>query len=381
MVVTVPTTEVITDFGKVDEHLADLYRRTMGADVPGAPVTVIRALLSNLIVYARTEAEADEAAVNVSEIAGSHPCRAIIVRMQQPRPDESPAIVSAVCGITQRGDRRLCGEIITLHVEPGNNEIPGLVNPLLLADVPVFVWVPGDVPVADEDFEALVPMASHVILDSRRFEDLRTGLGLTSRFCPHEGVECTMSDLSWMSLQPWRELMAQHFDSPSQRQYLAGLERVDVSFARPEREEIPPSPALLLASWFMERTGVMAESAEHLGSGAFVVRARQDDRPVEVHLSPTGRGIPPGRVGAIVARGIHAGQRATFIVKSVSMTGLVVTEECPGVCLVPQVLDLPPQAEPQLAAQAMDAHHHDVVYEAAVGVAGRVLDLLGSSDK
>lgn len=55
------------------------------------------------------------------------------------------------------------------------------------------------------------------------------------------------------------------------------------------------------------------------------------------------------------------------------MTEMVVTEECPGVCLPPQVLDVVPESDAALAARALDANRRDVVYEDVLKMASQVL--------
>ena len=68
---------------------------------------------------------------------------------------------------------------------------------------------------------------------------------------------------------------------------------------------------------------------------------------------------------------------ATFVTKSQATGELSATEECPGLCLPPQVLELPPQSEAALLAQALDETGPDMVYEEAVRVACELLDLVG----
>lgn len=391
--ITVPTTEIVSDLRKIDDQLTELYKRVAGA-ATNWTMPIVRALLLNLIVYARSAEEAEEAAANISEISGTHPCRAIIVDVTVPKQSSAvqsskkqqegcAGIITTVCGITSRGDRTLCGEIITLCLTPRADQVIGSVTPLLIGDVPVVLWIPGDIPQDDPDFESLFLMADHVLLDSRQFADLPAGLNLIPRFCPHEGVECTSADLSWASIQTWRELVAQHFDPPSMRHYLAKLQRVDVTFAGsrdvgspPETgvlHKYPPSAPLFLACWFMLCTGLQPRKVEHSDQGQFIIHAEQEGRSVEIRLSPTGRELPEGRIGAFVVRGGDSSDTATFIVKSVSMTEMVVTEECPGVCLPPQVLDVVPESDAALAARALDANRRDVVYEDVLKMASQVL--------
>ncbi len=394
---TVPATEIVSDLRRINDQLTELHKRVVGTATDWI-TPIVRALLFNLIVYARSEDEAEEAAVNISEIIALHPCRAIIVDVANSEQSSAvkyskgqrgcEGIITAVCGITSRGERTLCGEIITLRLTPRADQVIGSVTPVLLGDAPVVLWIPGDIPQADPDFESLFLMADHVLLDSRRFTDLPAGLSLIPRFCPHESVKCTSGDLSWASIQKWRELIAQHFDPPSTRHYLAKLQRVDVTFADSPGirshskaevlHEYPPSASLFLSCWFMLCTGLQLREVEHSDRGQFIIQAEQEGRPVNIRLSPTGQELPGGQIGAFVVRGGDSSDTATFIVKSKSMTEIVVTEECPGVCLPPQVLDIVPESDAALAASALDASWRDVIYEDVVKMAFQVVKKIRS---
>ncbi len=85
----VPTTEIVTDFSKVDAQLEAIYRRALGVQGDVAPV--VRTALFNLVVYVCTTQEADQAALNVSEIVSAKPCRAIIA-------DATPTVPGGAAG-------------------------------------------------------------------------------------------------------------------------------------------------------------------------------------------------------------------------------------------------------------------------------------------
>ena len=88
------------------------------------------------------DASPDKAADAISETSGTHPCRAVIVRADDSADARPGATVSAVCGITKRGDRRLCGEIIRLRA-PAGSDTTGMALPLLAPDVPFYLWAPA----------------------------------------------------------------------------------------------------------------------------------------------------------------------------------------------------------------------------------------------
>lgn len=366
-----PTTDIVDDLSKIDDHLADLYRRAAGAGNAEAFVPSVRTLLLNLIIYISKSDEMAEAVGNAAEVMGSHPCRAIIVNLGEPsRPS---ATISAVCGITERGDRRLCGEIIELRAAGMGTEIVGIVMPLLAPDVPVFVWTPSDCPCAWAEFRAVADVADHVIIDSRRFPDLRAGLESIAPLCIGGAPDRTVQDLCWISLHPWRDLTAQHFDPPVARRYLARLTEIEVKFNTGERAGAPPAAALLMASWLIERTGMDTSRMRRDESGEFHIDARQEGRPVDIRLIPEDMGDAPGTLNSVTIRGGDESGTASFVTHRFSDTRISATEECAGVCFAPMVVEFPAQSAPSLVAEALDTYRKDQVYEDAMAVAIQIL--------
>jgi len=372
IVASVPTTQVVEDLGKVDGYLAALYRQAAGAEGGASAVPVVRALLFNLIVLAASPGEAEVAALDVSEIAGSHPCRAVVVDVSPARPDEPCAIVTAVCGITQRGDRRLCGEIIRIHPSDSESGIAGLVMPLLIADVPVFIWLPGAIPVGDPTFDELVGAADTVLVDSRRFGDLLTQYDAMRGLCAAMGADCAIRDLAWTSLEPWMELTAQHFDPAVARAHLAELTDVTVAYTPSDNIGLPPSAPLLFLSWLLYRLALPTKGLRRVDGGYEMV-TRQGDHGVNVRLLAEKSELDPGGMVTVTIRGGHAGATATFVTTGVSGTQLSISQECEGVCLPPEVLELPEQSAAALAARALDARRGDPAYEHALAIARSLL--------
>ena len=102
------------------------------------------------------------------------PCRAIIADATRPSVRSRGQRV-VVCGMTSRGDRRLCGDIISVHVGDPASTV-GCVLPFLAPDVPVFLWLPGPLCGDQSSIDELAGAADALITDSRRFDDLRSGI-------------------------------------------------------------------------------------------------------------------------------------------------------------------------------------------------------------
>jgi len=363
---------------KVDSCLSDLYMRAVGEE---AAAPTVKTVLFNLVVFATTEKIADRAMLDVTDILATHPCRAIVADVARSGKGEEGASVSVMCGITERGDRRLCGEIISLHAHNNGSAIVGAVMPLLIPDIPVFLWIPGDVPRESEEFNDFVRASSHLIFDSRAFTDLGQGDKLVRRLGSADGSNRIVQDLAWISLMPWRELTAQHFDAPSTRPYLSRITQVTVRYASGERSDLPASAPLLLALWLMERTQMRFISAFRSRDQGFRIAAEQGDHDVELRFIPEVSGFGPGRLISVrIQCGTEEGS-ATFTTQGISENELTLTEECVGVCLPPKLLELPAQDESALAGQALDSYRRDRVFEQVLDVALAVIDYLEAADE
>lgn len=364
--ITISTLDIISDLSKVDARLADLYRRAVGAEDTGLAVPIVKTVLSNLIVYASTENEAAEAVRNVGEITGRHPSRAIIVDTVPTHPGEQPATVSVVCGITQRGDRQLCGEIIRIHAHETEVGLAGMVMPLLVGDVPVFLWISGEIPNQEFNFNELLFIANYLILDSRRVSDLRNVVD----YLPNDDSDPMLIDICWSSLQLWREYTAQHFDPPAMREYITGIDKIDIKYTSKEI-----NAPILFASWLIERIGLEI-SRVHKDNDVHYIEAARDNMHAKITLSPENIDIISNQLTSVVIRSQLNENTATFVTQSISSSELTLSEECPGVCLLPRVLEIPNATEAALVSEALETYRRDEVYEASLKIAVEIINRL-----
>ena len=103
----------------------------------------LRSSVLNMIVVTDEES-AQEITASVSKLAGHHPARAVVFIAD---PDEGESNVdvglSAYCH-ARGGGAQVCAEQITIHAEgPPATHLESLAGPLLIPDLPVFLWYPG----------------------------------------------------------------------------------------------------------------------------------------------------------------------------------------------------------------------------------------------
>lgn len=372
---TTAISEHATSLGHVDSCLSELYTQAMEQE--GA-VPTVRTVLLNLIAYSSDPALAERAAEYAIEIVSSVSCRAIVADVAS-ADQQQGASVSVVCGVSERGDRRLCGEVIRVYAVPGS--VTGAVMPLLIPDVPVYLWVLGDVPQDREDFGDLLRVASHVILDTRATEPLGQSLRAVDRLRRADGGDRIVQDLAWMSLHAWREATAQHFDPHAVRQYLAHVTEVNIQYSGSNAAPLPESAPLLFASWFADRVGLRSRAAFHSRDDGFRIDATQEDHPALVRVIPTDSDREPGHLLSVEVRCGAGDNTACLTTEGVTDTQMILTEDCKDVCLPPKTTDVPPLGTAALATTAIRSYRRDRVYESAVDTALKIIGQIELSDE
>lgn len=216
----------VTGAGRVE--LADVERAL--ASLRDAEHASVRATTLNLVIWCPDGDCLERAGFVLEGIGGSRPLRAIMLIPGTGRPT---ALVSSRCW--DGGGREICSEQV--NIEGAGVALPSAVASLLVPDLPVFVWWQGAIPEGDEVFDALVAMASRLIVDSDE-----AGIEAVERVCLQASG---LVDLAWARTAAWREAVAGLFDGPAQRKALSRLIGVEVVGPRNE--------ARLLAGWLRSR--------------------------------------------------------------------------------------------------------------------------------
>jgi glucose-6-phosphate dehydrogenase assembly protein OpcA len=190
-----------------------------------------------------------------------HPGRTVVVIHSQDTAGTRLDAEVRLLGAEARG-HTLCSEDVRLRVsEALGGHLDSVVEPLTLPDLPVAVWFVRDSP---EAADPLVEASDVVVVDAKDAPvDARLAALARRR---------TVCDLSWLRLQPWRELLANLFEVTAFRPFLAGVEGAAVTGK--------PGPRHLMAGWLATRLG-LPPSAVELADGRLVevrLTARLDGR-------------------------------------------------------------------------------------------------------
>lgn len=236
------------DLAEVEQRLAQAIQ---------ARPTRTRTSTLNLICCAESPAEAASLAQQLAGLAQRHPGRMLLI---VPVADFDPARPAGEwrARILHLGSASpeggVCSEI--LQLEASGMALLSASNalaPLLLGQVPVFLWWRGESPIANPRFEDLAAISDRIFLDFQNLasepeEYLR--LAERQRAMHHRGC---VSDLTWSRLARWRQLLAQAFESTAAARHLRCLSSLE--FESCAGQPALNGGALLLTGWLASRLG------------------------------------------------------------------------------------------------------------------------------
>lgn len=273
---------VLVPVERVEGQFTDLWRDVAQAAEGGVNSIAVAHVL-NIIVRADSDEAAQSYLSDIQEITGRHPGR-VIAAVTNSDEEESPveAWVSIHCQIPPAGGRRVCTEEVRLMAcGESVRQIPAAVIPLLIPDLPVFLWWPKGAPFDDYLFRNLADSLNRLIVDSSTFENPEGMMSKMASRLMSNWPKIACSDTNWSRLTPWREVSAQFFDSPALRPYLDEINEVTIDFALAERGGVNRTQALLFAGWLASRL-----QWEPVAPTYELVRSeRGDDGPPSVRLS------------------------------------------------------------------------------------------------
>ena len=133
----------------LERELARL-RRVQSAHARELARPIGRASVLNLIVYAEREEHARRAARSIANLALRHPSRAIVVLADRGSREGIEQRIEMHCQLPiPDGARQVCYEQILVRASGDvDDRLASAVIPLLVPDLPVFLWWTGTPPLA-----------------------------------------------------------------------------------------------------------------------------------------------------------------------------------------------------------------------------------------
>jgi len=365
---TTSANKVGIDVAALERELTALWKHAGEEEEQGG---IIRACVLNLLVYVPTP-EAQEAVDEVlAEVTASHPSRAVLIVSNRESANSSMgAWVTSRCTLPTPHSKQVCCEQITVVAEGSQvNEVPSAVVPLLLSDLPVYLWWRATPPLGDKVFRKLAGLADRVIINSGDFTDPHEGLVRLSRFLRDNPRWTGLSDLNWGRLNTWRNLIAGFYDVAAYRPYLEDVGRIDLTYTPPAgRPDLIAPRALLLIGWMASRLGWRpgGEGLRREGE-AWVYRFTDGGRNRQITFLPAPeRTGAPAHVLEFTLRATADGSASFRIRKTTEGRHLETEVTLNGERRMRRVLSYEHWRESILVGQELEILGHDRVYEQAI---------------
>jgi glucose-6-phosphate dehydrogenase assembly protein OpcA len=360
----------------IEKELAALWQ-AVAESKDEAIRAVQRACRLNLLIYSPNEGAYERAATALPEIMRRHPSRVMALLADPEAENEELAAYISSPAISS-GNR---GEQITIAAK-GNavKNLPGIVPPLRIADVPMALWWLGDLPEDDPLFEALLAASQRLIFDSAFSLDVGNELS-RARALSLTWKNGICSDLNWLRLARCHELMRQFLDSSEAAPMLSHIEKINFDVVAANEGDAHFAQPFLMLGWLAGRLSLkLNEPLTPLGENIFQTSWQSTGREVigaitlhkpaaEIDESPAPMGIIAAQMQfrqnnnamAFELRRDSRQQQATI---RVTEGGQTVSESSVG---------FPDLTLSELMAQALELANRDLAYENALRFATQLI--------
>lgn len=369
----------VVEVGRIEEALRQAWREEAARAPEASGSLAARTNVLNLIVHGSSPGEIAQVSAAIERLGVHHPSRTILLLAEPGVPDAAlEARVNTNVQVPPGSDRRLLFEQVTITARgEAAHHLPGVVDPLLLAELPDFLWWLGEPHFSESGFTRMVDLVDRLIVDSASFANIGLGLQeLAEMTIIPNGVG--VSDFAWDRLRPWRELVAQFFDPPEYAASLGTIAEVTITY---EPEGTGPSSGisegLLALGWACSRLGwLVGRVAIEEGPGAFRWQLGTAGRTIDVVLRPEHQDDPVVGLRAltITAQGSHPG---TFRVYREDGANLATEVDVPGAPKLDRIMRATEPDGNDLLLHALRQFGRDRTYDGALVFAAQLGRSLG----
>lgn len=214
----------------------------------------MRTSVLTLVVVAPRPETAERAIAAINALHQRHPSRAIVVSPTDfDGPSTMDAHIYAECKLSDRSDAETCTEQILVKTGGElSQHLSRVVTPLLIHDLPAVLWWPDDPPFGSKQFTEVVGISDRLLVDSGSFHE--DGGARLAGLATVVSDGTSVSDIGWLRLTLWRELLAGLFDHPLLTRELDHIRHVRIDISRPT-STLRVSKAAFYCGWLASRLG------------------------------------------------------------------------------------------------------------------------------
>lgn len=348
--------------------------QSIGADV-------MRANTLNLVAVAPSLEIAQVILDTVSQLKDFLPSRTIIVitdpTLQRPKTwhidlqinetaskDDSPGVLF---------------ETITFWTDQSSaGVLSSVVSPLLISELPTFLWWPSGEFSNDAIFDDLVQISDRLVFDSARLGNDAHAVA-DYRTLIDEPTDPIVGDFTWLRLAPWRQLTAQFFDPVDTQKSLEYIDSVSIAYAQERKDRGSGfAAALLICGWLGSRLGwEVIEPLEPRKAGgwtAFMAAADSTGRAHEVQIRLTPDSTPGAKFSLRSVELItNHDTSGKFLIQRTDQDDLITSSETSYSPYVSRMVYSRRHSTVEMLGEELQRFGPDRVFEDAIRLATRLL--------
>jgi glucose-6-phosphate dehydrogenase assembly protein OpcA len=241
---------------KILRDLANMWTE-LSRDASGEGEGALRACSLTLVTFADEGEDFSAIGETIAALMPEHPARTIVVRLEGEDGRRLSERVYSQCWRPFGQKRQVCCEQVDISAtDAALADLPSVILPLAVADLPVVVWCRSARLATMPQFAAIAAMARRAIVDGERFVHLALAGGASETAAPRIALnriatlatkETAVADLAWTRLTRWRAMLSQVFEN---RQHLAELPRLSKVTVR--TSDVALLCGLYFGAWVMD---------------------------------------------------------------------------------------------------------------------------------
>jgi hypothetical protein len=371
-----------------------------------------RTSVMNLVVIARQPEIGEHCAAIISQLTGRHPSRTLICSPTDPDgPGWLDARITAQCVLPRPDAAETCAE--TIYITAGGDtgrHVAAIVEPLLVHDLPVTVWWPGEPPLDSAPARDLFENADRLVIDGSSWSG--DGLGRLAQLARLvETGQLSVFDFALVRQSRWREAIASTFDMPDLLPYLRSIRRIAVTYGTHDELGRPGTTNMVKplyhVAWIASRLGMTVTrplvplgtttpTSSHAGPAAhahaahaahaagkhagvkplagrgYAATMRFGQSEVAVVMRPVMTGMPSGTTLRVELLAERRGSELRVDVTAEAETVAVHAWQ-DGVELLDRRFMAARRTEADLLTEAIEAPRRDIVSDGAIRMAARIV--------
>lgn len=279
----------LASISDIESGLGRLWAQ-FNQDIGDNHTVIMRACMSNLIIYCDTAQEAEIINQEIAAIVDIHPARVLLL-IDNGAPSGGLIEAEIALYYTALDDGwQVCAERIDVTSTAVMKErLPSVARSLLVGDLPTTLWWASQrpAPSAGDLFFQLAELSNQVIYDNVGWVNPAQGVAMMTRWVEAQQDTQVVYNLAWRRFTNWRKLISQVLDPQATPGALENLHTIEITHGPHALPKV-----WLMTGWLANRLNWQALDGKRLSDSELIWRFKHNHQAIKVHVKRLPEGEP-----------------------------------------------------------------------------------------